>query len=101
MMTHIWPCWPDEERALFMKLMKSRFRLISLLLLCFFLLTALLCTGASLKAAGVVLPKLNGLLPASPSPPAESPGETPSASPASPPPDGTPEPQADYNVFGL
>ena len=36
-----------------MKLMRSRFRLISLLLTCVFLLTALVCTVTALKQAGV------------------------------------------------
>ena len=38
-----------------MKQMRSRFRLITLLLVCSFLLTVALCTGSALKTAGITL----------------------------------------------
>ena len=38
-----------------MKQMRSRFRLITLLLVCAFLLTLVLCAGKALKVAGVTL----------------------------------------------
>ena len=93
-----------------MKQMRSRFRLITLLLACAFLLTLVLCTGSALKSAGVTLdalsglPGVNAILSPEPSAP---PGEEPA--PASPePPADTSElpgtdnpPDSEYNIFGL
>ena len=92
-----------------MKLMRSRFRLISLLLTCVFLLTAVICTVAVLKQAGVSVPAVQQVL-----------TESESSSPEPSPPDGkmTPEPpevaedenipeettiqpDSEYNIFGL
>ena len=98
-----------------MKQMRSRFRLISLLLVCAFLLAAALCTGTALKAAGISLASLPSLPPlgiSSPTPdpsvsPSVSPGGEPTPSPVESDPagslppgtDNTPDPE--YNVFGL
>lgn len=97
-----------------MKQMRSRFRLITLLLACAFLLATVLCVGNALKAANISLADLLALKPAggnvSPSPsgsPELSPGPdyslTPSESPlpenAFPGTDNSPVPE--YNVFGL
>jgi len=98
-----------------MKQMRSRFRLIALLLVCAFLLTAALCTGTALKTAGISLASLPSLPPlggSSPTPdpsssPSVSPGEEPEPTPADSVPmdsilpgtDNTPDPE--YNVFGL
>ena len=41
-----------------MKQMRSRFRLLTLLLTCAFLLTLILCVGTSLKTAGITLDSL-------------------------------------------
>ena len=54
-----------------MKLMRSRFRLIALLLACVFLLTAVVCTASVLKQTGVTVSAVQQILPAS-----ESPSET-------------------------
>ena len=51
-----------------MKLMRSRFRLIALLLACVFLLTAVICTASVLKQTGVTVPAVQQILPASGSP---------------------------------
>ena len=94
-------------KELTMKLTRSRFRLISLLTACAFLLTAVFCAVSALRGAGISVP-----LPAvRPVPPASS---APSAPPAaetdavpSPPPDGssapemTTTPDQEYNLFGL
>ena len=94
-----------------MKQMRSRFRLLSLLLVCAFLLVFVLCTGNVLKTAGISLDSLSSLIPqagvsVSPDaavtpesvPPDEpvrtSPGET-----VFPENDNTPDPE--YNTFGL
>ena len=97
-----------------MKQMRSRFRLITLLLVCAFLLTLVLCTGTVLKAAGVMLNSLTSLpfigTAASPAPSASSdpapdveftpaPSELPSEDPSLPGTDNSPVPE--YNVFGL
>ena len=92
-----------------MKLMRSRFRLISLLLTCIFLLTAVICTVSALKQAGIALPSVGELIPPSVSP---SPEASPAADESGPaltdfPADETvPEvtdipPDSEYNIFGL
>lgn len=94
-----------------MKQLRSRFRLIALLLVCAFLLTAVLCTGNALKTAGISLaslpslPAIGNLIPSSD--PSVSPGGEPTSAPSeeapavspSPGTDNTPDPE--YNVFGL
>ena len=96
-----------------MKQMRSRFRLITLLLVCGFLLALAVCTGSTLKAAGVSLSSLSSLpviSGTSPGPsvspsssPAEettpAPSETPSGSPIPPATDIFADPE--YNIFGL
>ena len=97
-----------------MKQMRSRFRLLTLLLACAFLLALVLCAGGVLKTAGVTLDSLSSLpvLSVSPSPdPSASPEISPEAGSASPMPDETPSPsvspgtdnspEPEYNVFGL
>ena len=99
-----------------MKQMRSRFRLITLLLVCAFVLTLAVCAGGVLKASGITLASLPKLpvIGGTPSPsPSVSPGGTPAESPEpapSPsvePSDGTALPGTDispdpeYNVFGL
>ena len=99
-----------------MKQMRSRFRLLTLLLVCAFLVTLAVCTGTALKTAGVTL---SSLLPAPSAPGTAVPGisVSPDVSPgpeAEPSGDGivpglfrdlfegtdnTPDPE--YNVFGL
>lgn len=94
-----------------MKQMRSRFRLITLLLVCCFMLTLVLCGGSALKAAGVTLSSLP-VIGGTPAPESSAlPEMTLGASPAPEPEDGlpagTPVPGADnspdpeYNVFGL
>ena len=97
-----------------MKQMRSRFRLIALLLICAFLLTLLLCSVTVLKTAGITLPSVSSLslsgVSASPEPSVS--GDTPSVRvtlpsnsetlPAAtdlPGTDNSPDPE--YNVFGL
>ena len=94
-----------------MKLTRSRFRLVSLLAACLFLLTAVLCAVSALRRAGVTLPS-PGFVPApvsSPAP-ADDPAlhtETeeapvPSASPeASANPEMTTPAEQEYNLYGL
>ena len=101
-----------------MKQMRSRFRLLTLLLVCAFLVTLTVCTGAALKTAGITLSSLlsaspfTGISTVSPSvSPETSPGAeiTPAPSddvsvPSSildlfPGTDNSPDPE--YNVFGL
>ena len=91
-----------------MKLMRSRFRLISLLLTCIFLLTAAVCTVAVLKQSGVTLPSVQQILPASdsPSPGASSPAEESTPAPdlsgdENVPEEATIRPDSEYNIFGL
>lgn len=91
-----------------MKLMRSRFRLITLLLACVFLLTAVVCTASVLKQTGVTVPAVQQILPAS-----ESPSETsPAREETAPEPSGNPDnennseetdiqPDSEYNIFGL
>ena len=97
-----------------MKQMRSRFRLITLLLVCAFLMVIVLCTGSVLKTAGISLPSLSSLplvtTAVSPDPADSSvplsepsltpdPGETLSPGTADPGTDNSPNPE--YNVFGL
>ena len=92
-----------------MKLMRSRFRLIALLLACVILLTAVVCTASVLKQAGVTVPAMQQILPASESP---SPETSPAGVESTPEPSGTPgdenaseetdiQPDSEYNIFGL
>jgi len=79
-----------------MKLIRSRFRLLSFLTLIAFLLTALLCTLSALRAEGVVLPAITSAarevsIPATASP-------VPDASAV---PEMTTGPDQEYNGFGL
>ena len=68
-----------------MKQMRSRFRLLTLLMACAFLLTLAVCTGNALKTAGVSLSSLlqpsslPGTVAADPSVSPDSPAETPAA----------------------
>ena len=97
-----------------MKQMRSRFRLITLLLVCAFLLTMAVCTGSALKSAGITLASLASLpgslvsvspapegtaggLPGTESTPA--PSESVSPETALPGTDNSPDPE--YNTFGL
>lgn len=100
-----------------MKQMRSRFRLLTLLLACAFLVVIVLCTGHVLKNAGISLSSLSIPLPgvsASPDPsvspdlspapnttpdPSALPSETSSEDPAVPGTDNPPE--VEYNVTGL
>ena len=90
-----------------MKQMRTRFRLITLLLACGFLLTLALCAGTVLKTAGITLPSLSSVsstpdpLPSAAAPslspvPSGTPGPSDSALPEN---DSTPVPE--YNIFGL
>ena len=92
-----------------MKLMRSRFRLIALLLACVILLTAAVCTASVLKQAGVTVPAVQQVLPVSGSPLPET---SPADVEATPEPSVTPEdentseetdiqPDSEYNIFGL
>ena len=100
-----------------MKQMRSRFRLITLLLVCAFLLTVSLCVGNALKEAGISfssisIQSITGVT-ASPETsvsPDVSPAEEPTPAPSDLPADGSPLPGTDnsplpeyndYNVFGL
>ena len=99
-----------------MKQMRSRFRLLTLLLVCAFLVTLAVCTGTALKTAGVTL---SSLLPAPSVPGTGAPGVSVSPD-VSPGPESTPSgdvvvpglfrdlfegtdntPDPEYNVFGL
>ena len=97
-----------------MKQMRSRFRLITLLLVCAFVLTLAVCAGSVLKASGITLASLPRLpvIGAMPSPgPSVSPDASPSdeatPAPSEAPSDGTVLPGTDispdpeYNIFGL
>ena len=97
-----------------MKQMRSRFRLITLLLVCAFVLTLAVCAGSVLKASGITLASLPRLpvINATPSPgPSVSPDASPSdeatPAPSEAPSDGTVLPGTDispdpeYNIFGL
>ena len=97
-----------------MKQMRSRFRLITLLLVCAFLLMLVLCTGSSLKTAGIslsslpALPVIGGTVSPEPSvSPGSLPEETFMPVPAAPDAEESAQPATDnypeqeYNLFGL
>ena len=100
-----------------MKQMRSRFRLITLLLVCAFLLTLALCAGNTLKTVGVSFSSLSvqSIIGVTSSPdasvlPEVSPADEPNPSPSDLPEDesplsgtdNSPVPEYnDYNVFGL
>ena len=97
-----------------MKQMRSRFRLITLLLVCAFVLTLAVCTGTVLKASGFTLASLPRLpvIGATPSPgpsvsPDASPAGEPTPAPSEAPSEGSELPGTDispdpeYNIFGL
>ncbi len=93
-----------------MKQMRSRFRLITLLLVCGFLLALAVCTGSVLKTAGVSLsdlPVIGGSSPAPSVSPSSPPSEETTPVPYETPSDGSVFPATDiftnpeYNVFGL
>ena len=97
-----------------MKQMRSRFRLLTLLLVCGFLLTLVLCAGSVLKTAGITFESLSSLtaVPAAGQPDQSvSPSMTPEADSSSPLPENTPagndspgtdnSPNPEYNTFGL
>lgn len=96
-------------RSSLMKLMRSRFRLISLLLTCVFLLTAVICAVSALKQAGITLPSAQKLIPSSVSPspeasPAEeksSPAPTDSATGGIFPEETDIPSDSEYNIYGL
>ena len=76
-----------------MKQMRSRFRLLTLLIVCAFLVTVVLCTGHVLKTEGISLSSLSLPLPGISASP------YPSVSPeASLPPESTPDPWAGFSV---
>lgn len=76
-----------------MKQMRSRFRLLTLLIVCAFLLAIVLCTGHVLKTAGISLSDIS--LPV----PALSVSPDPSASPeSSPAAESTPDPWPGFSV---
>ena len=79
-----------------MKQMCSRFRLLTLLIVCAFLLTIVLCTGHVLKTTGISLSSLSSIsLPV----PGQSASPGPSALPdPSPAPESTPDPWAGFSV---
>ena len=96
-----------------MKQMRSRFRLLTLLLVCAFLLTVVLCAGSVLRTAGITFASLSSLTvvsqtapPDSSVPPDHSPDPAPTTLPENTSPgntlpgtDNSPDPE--YNVFGL
>ena len=97
-----------------MKQMRSRFRLLTLLLACAFFLAFVLCTGRILRAAGFSLESLPSLqlisVSASPDPAASqdstgNPGTTPAPKEAVPSENGLPgtdnTPGSEYNIIGL
>jgi len=106
-----------------MKQMRSRFRLITLVLACAFLLVLVLCTGRVLKETGFSLSSLpalpQSLVSATPDPvaspetisPSVSPDISPDADMTPVPPDSVPSestlpetdnsPAPEYNLFGL
>ena len=92
-----------------MKLMRSRFRLISLMLTCVFLLTAVICVASVLKQAGISLPSARRLLSPTDSPSPEPPPAEEETTPALPESTGdgnlteeaTIQPDSEYNIFGL
>ena len=89
-----------------MKLSRSRFRFLSLLTACAFLLTAVFCAVSALRSAGVTLP-FPGATPVPSAlsfdvtvPPAEAETVSPSPEPAGSP-EVTTEPDQEYNLYGL
>ena len=97
-----------------MKQMRSRFRLVTLLLVCAFLLTLVLCAGSVLKTAGISLSSLSSLpgigsvISPDPSLSPDSSPETEYTPAPSDWPSDSPEPSEtdilpfrEYNVFGL
>lgn len=96
-----------------MKLMRSRFRLLSLLVLCAFAVTAVLCIGSGLKEAGISIPSsvplpvvLQTSVPAETSSPSVSPGEAAPVTAGPGPgekelPGDAISPEPEYNLFGL
>ena len=96
-----------------MKQMRSRFRLITLLLVCAFVLTLSLCVGNALKTAGISFSSLFTGVTSSPEvsvSPDVSPAEEATPAPSGLPADGSPTPGTDnspvpeyndYNIFGL
>ena len=96
-----------------MKQMRSRFRLLTLLIVCAFLLTVVLCSGHVLKTAGISLSSLSLSLPGISASPDTSASPDAYLSPESTPdpwagfsventPPGTDNPpEEEYNVLGL
>ena len=100
-----------------MKQMRSRFRLITLLLVCAFLLTLSLCVGNALKTAGISVSSISiqSITGVTTSPEASvspdiSPAEESTPAPSDLPADGSTLPGTDnspvpeynnYNIFGL
>ena len=97
-----------------MKQMRSRFRMITLLLVCAFLLTMSLCAGSALRSAGITLSSfspsalIDEIIPENPSvspdaslevSPAPAPSEAFSQETPFPDPDSSPNPE--YYTFGL
>lgn len=86
--------------------MRSRFRLLALLMACAFFLTAVFCIGSQLQASGISLsslPALTSVLPSlSPAAsPSDAPEETLPADGETPPPEPDNSPDPEYNTFGL
>ena len=92
-----------------MKLMRSRFRLIALLFVCIFLLTAVICAASVMKQAGITFPPVQQTLTEyeSPSSDTSTADEKETPGPPESSPDGTETPGTDnspvseYNLFGL
>jgi len=89
-----------------MKQMRSRFRLISLLLVCAFVLTAALCCGSALRQAGIALPSLSSIPRIGEILPSVRPEDSASDPiPSNPLESVTPgdaiSPEPEYNTFGL
>lgn len=100
-----------------MKQMRSRFRLITLLLVCAFVLTLSLCVGNALKTAGISISSISiqsitgvTVSPEASVSPVVSPDEESTPAPSDIPADSFPIPGTDnspvpeyndYNVFGL
>ena len=101
-----------------MKQMRSRFRLLTLLMVCAFLLTLVLCVGSALKTAGISLASLSHIgvsaspAPAGPSGDLSVPEQTPISSdpipsrPETVPEENTPPStdilqESEYNIIGL
>ncbi len=97
-----------------MKQMRSRFRMITLLLVCAFLLTLSLCAGNALRSAGITLSSfspsdlIDEIIPVNPSvspdafPEADSsPAPSEAIQQETPFPDSDISPNPEYNIFGL